>query len=75
MNFFPSQRMPPLDWSKVDWKLKAAVGKEAVAGLWESLWREGCAVGRAEGVVGTLLVVLMICVVVLAIVTAIKGGR
>jgi len=75
MNWFPSRNMPALDFARVDWKLRAAMGREGLSQLWLDLWWSGVAAGRIEGIVGTLLVVLGLAVLTLIIIIAIKESR
>jgi hypothetical protein len=73
MRFFPSERMPTLPFDRIDWRLKAAVGREGLSQIWQDLWWSGVAAGRIEGIVGTLLVVLMLAVLTLIVVVALRG--
>ena len=75
MNWLPSHRVPPFPAAAIDWRLKAAFGKGELARLWQELWWSGVAAGRAEGIVGTLLAVLVLAVVVLVLVMALRSNR
>jgi len=75
MRFFPSQRMPELPFNQLDWKLRYSVGKESLSALWENLWWSGVAAGRIEGIVGTLLAVLVLAVLTLIVILAVRSAR
>jgi hypothetical protein len=75
MGWLPSRLCPPLPYREIDWKLRAAVGRRELTRMWMDLWWSGVAAGRVEGVVGTLLVVLLLAVMGLFLVLALRGGR
>jgi hypothetical protein len=65
VSWLPSRHCPPLPYQSIDWKVRALVGKAELTRIWEGLWQQGVAAGRAEGIVGTMLVVLALAVAIL----------
>lgn len=73
LSWLPSHRVPPLPYGEVDWRMRMTLGKAELHRMWADLWWSGVAAGRVEGIVGTLLVVVVLSLMVLAVVVAIKA--